>query len=71
MLNEEGIESIRDMDTPPNVADVPRFLAMVNQMGKFINHPAEKTKPIRDLLSKNNEFLWGPAQQEAFEKMKN
>jgi hypothetical protein len=77
ILNEEGIksdpdkiESIRDMDAPQNVGDVRRFLGMVNQLGKFINHLAEKTKPIRDLLSKNNQFLWGPAQQEVFEKLK-
>ena len=77
ILNEEGIksdpdkiESIRDMDAPQNVGDVRRFLGMVNQLGKFINHLAKKTKPIRDLLSKNNQFLWGPAQQEVFEKLK-
>ena len=54
------------MDTPQSVADVRRFLGMVNQLGKFVDHLAEKTKPIRDLLSKSNEFHWGPAQQEAF-----
>jgi hypothetical protein len=77
ILNEEGIksnpdkiESIRDMDAPQNVGDVSRFLGMVNQLGKFINHLAEKTKPITDLLGKNNQFLWGPAQQEVFEKLK-
>lgn len=77
VLNEEGIksdpgktESIRDMDTPQNVSDERRFLGMVNQFGKFIPHLAEKTKPIRDLLSTKNEFLWGPTQQDAFEKLK-
>ena len=64
ILNKEGIksdpdkiESIRDTDAPQNVGDVHRFLGMVNQLGKFINHLAEKTKPIRGLLSKNNQFL--------------
>ena len=77
ILNEEGIksdpektESIQDMDTPQNVSDVRRFLGMVNQLGKFVPHLAEKTKPIRDLLSTKNEFLWGPTQQDAFEKQK-
>ena len=77
ILNEEEIksdpdkiESVREMDTPQSVADVRRFLGMVNQLGKFADHLAEKTKPIRDLLSKNNEFHWGPAQQEAFEWFK-
>ena len=69
VLNEEGIksdrektESIQDMDTPQNVIDVRRFLGMVNQLGKFLPHLAEKTKPIRDLLNTKDEFLWGPTQ---------
>ena len=43
---------------------------MVNQLGKFVPHLAEKTKPIRDLLSTKNKFLWGPTQQDAFESLK-
>ena len=56
----EKTESIQDMDTPQNVSDVRRFLGMVNQLGKFVSNLAEKTKPIRDLLSTKNEFHWGP-----------
>ena len=77
VLNADGInsdpektESIQDMETPQNVSDVRRFLGMVNQLGKFIPHLAEKTKPIEDLLITKNEFLWGPTQQDAFQKLK-
>ena len=49
VLNEEGIKSgpektgsIQDMDTPQNVSDARRFLGMVNQLGKFVPHLAEK-----------------------------
>ena len=62
----EKIESVEDMTTPQNVSDVRRFLRMVNQLGRFIPHLAEKTKPLRDLLSKKNQFHWGQAQQESF-----
>ena len=58
------------MDTPQNVSDVRMFLGMVDQLGKFVPHLAEKTKPIRDLLSTKNEFLWGPTKQDAFEKLR-
>ena len=58
------------MDTPQNVSEVCRFLGMANQLGRFIPHLAEKTKPIRDLLSKKNDFLWGQVQQNAFDKLK-
>ena len=77
MISEDGIrsdpekiESVEDMITPQNVSDVRRFLRMVNQLGRFIPHLAEKTKPLRDLLSKKNQFHWGQAQQESFNKLK-
>ena len=65
----EKIESFQGMTSPQNVGDVRRFLGMVNQLGRFIPHLAEKTKPLRDLLSKN-QFHWGQAQQESFNKLK-
>ena len=77
VLNGDGIksdlektESIQDMDMPQNVSDLCRFFGMVNQLGKFVPHLGEKTKPIRDLLCMKNEFLWGLTQQDAFEKLK-
>ena len=58
------------MDTPTCEGEVHRFLGMVNQMGKFIPHLTDKTKPLRDLLGKGNVFYWGPAQQGAFDQLK-
>ena len=58
------------MNTPQNVSEVRRFLGMVNQLGKFVPHMAEKTEPIRDLLSTKNDFVWGGVQQDAFDKLK-
>ena len=37
---------------------------------KFFPNLAEKTKPLRDLLKKDNAWVWGPAQQEAFQRLK-
>ena len=66
----EKIESVQAMTTPQNVSDVRRFLGMVNRLGRFIPHLAEKTKPLRDLLSKKNQFHWGQVQQESFNNLK-
>ena len=55
---------------PKNVGDVRRFLGMVNQLGKFSPNLAEKTKPLQELLKKDNAWLWGPPQREAFEEVK-
>ena len=43
---------------------------MVTQLSKFPAHLAHKTKSIRDLLRKRNQWMWGPEQQRAFEQIK-
>ena len=43
---------------------------MVNQQSKFLSHLAEQTKPLRDLLSKKNQWTLGHDQQQAFERLK-
>ena len=43
---------------------------MINQLGKFTPHLAEITKPMRDLLSKRNDWTWGHAQQMCFAQLK-
>ena len=43
---------------------------MVNQLSKFCEHLADKTKSIRDLLQKGNQWTWGSEQQKAFEQIK-
>ena len=64
-INESGIspdqdkvKAIIDMPEPTDVSSIPRFLAMINQLGKFTPHLAEITKPISDLLSKKNNSTW-------------
>lgn len=77
VINGDGIKpdpdrvnAIRDMNAPTDISGVRRFLGMVNQMGKFSPNLAEKTKPIRDLLSKNNLWTWDNAQEQAFIEVK-
>lgn len=43
---------------------------MVNQLGKSIPQLAEKDKPLRDLLSKKNCWVWGSDQVKAFRDLK-
>ena len=46
------------------------FLGMVNQMGKFSPNLAESTQPLRELLIKTNQWVWGEPQQRAFTRIK-
>ena len=69
-VDKEKTEAIEKMERPQNVSDVRRFLGMVNHLQKFVENLAEKTKPLRDLLSTKNQWYWGPPQEEAFCKLK-
>lgn len=62
--------AVQEMPEPTTVTELRSFLGMVNQLGKFIPHLAEKDKPLRDLLSKRNCWVWGEAQATAFRELK-
>ena len=64
------VKAIQGVPLPKNVGDIHRFLSMVNQLGKFSAKLVEKTKPLRELLRKDNACLWGAAQCEVFNKVK-
>ena len=64
------IQAITDMPQPQNTKDIRRFLGMVNQVRKFIPNLAEKTEPLRSLLSKNATWTWDAPQREAFKTIK-
>ena len=77
IINGEGVSAdprktaaIQEMRTPQSIPELRRFLGMVNQLGKFSPVMAELTKPLRELLSKKSTWLWGPSQDEAFQKIK-
>lgn len=67
----DKVKAVKGMKEPSNTGEVRSFLGMVNQLGKFIPELAEKDKPLRDLLSKKNQWTWGFAQQKAFDQLKN
>lgn len=64
------VKAITDLAEPQNIADLRRFLGLVNHLMKFCPNLAEKLKPLRDLLKKERAWVWGTAQQEAFQQLK-
>ena len=44
--------------TPSDKHGVQRILGMVNYVQKFAPNLADVAKPLRDLVKKDNEFLW-------------
>ena len=62
----DNINAIQTMSEPTNTTELRQFLGMTNQLSKFTPHLSNITKPLRDLLSTRNSWIWGPVQQEAF-----
>ena len=76
-IDEKGIspdpqktDAISKMTSPKTTTELRRFMEMVNQLGKFSPRIADLTKPMRELLSTKQAWNWGPAQEEAFAKVK-
>ena len=76
-IDEKGIspdpqktDAISKMASPKSTTELRRFMGMVNQLGKFSPRIADLTKPMRELLSTKRAWSWGPAQEEAFAKVK-
>ena len=66
----QKIQAIVNMKASSSVSELRRFLGMTNQLGKFSSNIAEMTKPLRELLTKQAAWLWGPSQESAFHKIK-
>ena len=76
-INQSGIsadpektKAIRAMRAPTTVPELRRFMGMVNQLGKFTSNLVHLTQPLRPLLSKDTDRVWGPDQREAFTHVK-
>ena len=77
VLNRDGVSpdpektrAIVMMLPPDGVQGLRRFIGMVNHLGKFSHRLSEMTKPLRELLSTKNLWSWGPAQEQAFQQVK-
>ena len=64
------VKAIVDMPAPTSVHELQQIRGMINYIGMFIPNLATMMKPINDLLKKDVQWLWGPAQVKAFAEVK-
>ena len=57
-VDQDNVKATADLPAPTNVQEVRMFLGMVNQLSKFSDHLADKTKSIREPLLKGNQWTW-------------
>ena len=64
------IEKVRDWKAPTSVSQLRTFLGLAGYYRRFVPQYARKSAPLTQLLKKNEAYVWGPDQQEAFDTLK-
>ena len=64
------IRAVLELKPPTNVKELRCLLGMANQLSKFSPNLADQTKPLQDLLSAKNQWVWSESQETAFTKLK-
>ena len=67
---ESKVEAVVNAREPESVAEVRRFMGLVNFSAKFIPDLATVSEPLRQLTRKGVTFKRGEKQQEAFKALK-
>ena len=52
------LKAINEMPPPTDKEGVQRVLGMINYVQKFAPNLADLAKPLRELVKKDNEFVW-------------
>jgi hypothetical protein len=78
ILSENGVAASADKvkamiqySTPKNAKDVRAFLGLASFYRRLVQKFAEAAKPLTILTRMDQNFIWGPSQQEAFDDLKN
>jgi hypothetical protein len=68
--NPSKIEAILWMEPPSTKKGVQRLAGRLASLNRFISRSVEKNMPFFKILKSAEVFQWGPAQQKAFEELK-
>jgi hypothetical protein len=68
--SEDKIKVVADWPTPTNVKQLRSFLGLAGYYRNFVKHFAIISKPLIELLKKNQLFVWTNDQELAFQTLK-
>jgi hypothetical protein len=68
--NPGKIEAILRMEPPSTKKGAQRLAGRLASLNRFISRSAERNIPFFEILKSAEVFQWGPAQQKAFEELK-
>ena len=66
----DKLAAVSDFKTPKTVTDIKSFLGLVNHLSIANPDISQASAPLRGLLKKEVAFVWTPAHQDSFDKVK-
>ena len=69
MLSDK-VKSINEWSTPRNEKHVASFLGLLGYYRRFIKDFSRIALPLSELSKEKVKFIWGPKQEESFQKLK-
>ena len=70
-MDPDKIKAVKDWPPPTNVKEVRAFLGFVNFYRRYVKDFGGVAIPLTDLTKKDQSFVWGDKEQEAFDTIKN
>ncbi|GJQ95565.1 putative reverse transcriptase domain-containing protein [Tanacetum coccineum] len=78
VVNQDGIhvdpskiEAVKNWKTPTTPSEIRSFLGLAGYYRRFIANFSKIAKPLTSLTQKNQKYVWGTEQEEAFQTLKN
>ncbi|KAK3737630.1 hypothetical protein QZH41_006455 [Actinostola sp. cb2023] len=66
----EKITAIENMPKPTSKQGLMSLLGFINYLAKFLPKLAQVSQPLRDLTTKNEQFVWSSQHDKAFDEVK-
>jgi hypothetical protein len=66
----DKVKAIVEIPKPESKEDLRRFLGMANYLSQFIPNMSQVTAPLRDLLRREIQWMWGSEHDKALSELK-
>ncbi|GJR63848.1 putative reverse transcriptase domain-containing protein [Tanacetum coccineum] len=70
-VDPSKIEAVKNWKAPTTPSEIRSFLGLAGYYRRFIANFSKIAKPLTSLTQKNQKYVWGVEQEEAFQTLKN
>ncbi|GJX03572.1 reverse transcriptase domain-containing protein [Tanacetum coccineum] len=70
-VDPSKIEAVKNWKTPTTPSEIRSFLGLAGYYRRFIANFSKIVKPLTTLTQKNQKYVWGEEQENAFQTLKN